>query len=488
MTGHAVVIVGGGPTGLMLAAELTLAGIDAVVVERRTTGEFEGSRAGGLHARTIEILDQRGIAERFVPEGQKYPGVAYAGIPLEISDFPSRHNYLLGLWQRHSERILGEWVAELDVPLMSGTEVTGFTQDDDGVEVELSGGPTLHALYLVGCDGGRSIVRKAGGIDFPGVDASTSWMMAEVEMDDEPEFGFHHDSIGTHVLNRREPREPISVVLTERTPIRTGEPSIQDLRDALVAVYGTDYGLRSASRISRFTDMTRQAAAYRSGRVLLAGDAAHVHPPQGGQGLNIGVQDAVNLGWKLAQVVNGTSPESLLDTYYSERHPIAAQVLRHTMAQVALIRPDQRHQAVHAAMRELLSMDEPRKRFAGMLSGLDIHYDLGDGHPLLGRRMPDLDLSITDGSLPLFELLRDARPLLINLGQPGEIDTSPWADRVKLVDGSYKGEWELPVLGVVNAPTAVLIRPDGYVAWVGAGTNHGLTAALTTWFGAPAAA
>lgn len=483
MADHGVVIAGGGPTGLMLAAELTLAGIDAVVVERRTTGEFEGSRAGGLHARTIEVLDQRGIAERFVSQGQKYPGVGYAQIPLDISDFPSRHNYLLGLWQRHSERILGERAAELGIPVMRGSEVTGFTQDDDGVEVELSGGKTLHALFLVGCDGGRSIVRKAAGIDFPGADASTSWMIAEVEMDGEPEFGFHHDSIGTHVLSRREPGEPVGVVLTERTTIHTGEPSMRDLRDALVAVYGTDYGVHSASRIARFTDMTRQAAAYRSGRVLLAGDAAHVHPPQGGQGLNIGVQDAVNLGWKLAQVVNGTSPQSLLDTYQAERHPIGAQVLRNTMAQVTLLRPDERHQAVHDAMRELLSMEEPRKRFAGMLSGLDIRYDLGNGHPLTGRRMPDLDLATADGPTRVFAFLYDAQPLLLNLDPPGGFDSSPWP-RVRMVDASYDGAWELPVVGQVPAPLAVLIRPDGYVAWAGELKDPALPEALTAWFGA----
>jgi 2-polyprenyl-6-methoxyphenol hydroxylase-like FAD-dependent oxidoreductase len=482
MADHAVVIVGGGPTGLMLAAELRLAGIDAVVVERRTSEEFEGSRAGGLHSRTIEVLDQRGIAERFVSEGQKYPGVGYAQIPLDISDFPTRHNYLLGLWQRHSERILGEWVAELGVEVLHGTEVTGFTQHDAGVDVALSSDTSLHALYLVGCDGGRSVVRKAAGIDFVGVDASTSWMIAEVEMDEEPEFGFHHDTIGTHVLSRREPGEPIGVVLTERTPNHSREPTMQDLRDALIAVYGTDYGVHSASRISRFTDMTRQAATYRSGRVLLAGDAAHVHPPQGGQGLNIGVQDAVNLGWKLAQVVNGTSPDTLLDTYHAERHPIAAQVLRNTMAQVTLSRPDERHQAVHAAMRELLSMDEPRKRFAGMLSGLDIRYDLGDGHPLAGRRMPDLDLATAGGPTRVFAFLHDAQPLLLNFDRPGAFDSSPWP-RVRMVDATYGGAWELPVVGEVPAPQAALIRPDGYVAWAGELKDPALPEALTTWFG-----
>ncbi|HEY5874748.1 MAG TPA: FAD-dependent monooxygenase, partial [Ilumatobacteraceae bacterium] len=295
---HAVVIAGGGPTGLMLAAELSLAGIDVVIVERRAIQDLDGSRAGGLHSRTIEVLDQRGVAERFVTAGQKYPFVGYAGTFLDISDFPTRHNYLLALWQSDFERILAGWVEELEVPILRSCEVVGLVQDDTGVDVEISGDMSLRAEYLVGCDGGRSLIRKAAGIDFAGLDPSTSWMIAEVEMDEEPEFGFRRDSVGQHAIGRRQDGEPIRVVLTERHVDHTGDPNMDELREALVAVYGTDYGLRSASWISRFTDMSRQAASYRNGRVLLAGDAAHVHPPQGGQGLNVGVQDAVNLGWK----------------------------------------------------------------------------------------------------------------------------------------------------------------------------------------------
>jgi 3-(3-hydroxy-phenyl)propionate hydroxylase len=234
--------------------------------------------------------------------------------------------------------------------------------------------------------------------------------------------------------------------------------------------------------------MTRQAASYRDRRVLLAGDAAHVHSPAGGQGLNTGVQDAVNLGWKLAQVVNETSPESLLDTYHAERHPVAARVLQNTMAQTALLGSGARIDALRDTMSELLGMDGPRKRFAAMMSGLDIHYDLGEGHPLLGRRMPDLDLVTANGPLRVFTLLHDARPVLLNLGEPGGFDITPWADRVRLIDAEYVGKWELPVFGGVPAPTAVLMRPDGYVAWVGDGTDLGLHDALTTWFGPPTAA
>ena len=267
--------------------------------------------------------------------------------------------------------------------------------------------------------------------------------------------------------------ESARIVLTEPQLRLDSEPTLRDVSEALVAVYGTDFGIHSPTWISRFTDMTRQAAAYRERRVLLAGDAAHVHPPVGGQGLNIGVQDAVNLGWKLAQVVKRTSPESLLDTYHAERHPVAARVLRNTMAQVALRRTDDRSKALGDTMSELLGMDEPRRRFAAMMSGLDIHYDLGEGHPLLGRRMPDLDLVTADGPLRVFTLLHDARPVLLNLGEPGGFDITPWADRVQLVDAEYDGTWELPVLGAVPAPTAVLIRPDGYVAWVGDRPSRG---------------
>jgi hypothetical protein len=271
----------------------------------------------------------------------------------------------------------------------------------------------------------------------------------------------------------------------EEHPGRVGDPTLADLSEALIAVRGTDYGLRSATWISRFTDMSRQAAAYRDRRVLLAGDAAHVHAPVGGQGLGIGVQDAVNLGWKLAQVVKGASPDRLLDTYHAERHPIGARVLRITMAQTGLQRADDRTEALRETMTDLLSMEEPRKRYAGIMSGLDVHYDLGEGHPLLGRRMPDLDLLTAGGPVRVFTLLHAARPVVLNLGPAGALDSAARADRVQLVDAGYEGPWELPVLGEVTAPTAVLIRPDGYVAWVGEGTDTGLDAALTTWFGSP---
>jgi 2-polyprenyl-6-methoxyphenol hydroxylase-like FAD-dependent oxidoreductase len=483
---HSVLIAGGGPTGLMLAGELALAGVDVAIVERRASQALVGSRSGGLHSRTIEVFDQRGIADRFLSEGKIMQVAGFAGTTLDISDFPTRHPYGLALWQYHIERILAGWVDELGVKIYRGREVTGFTQDDTGVDVQLADGQSLRANYLVGCDGGRSVIRKSAGIDFPGSDPTTSNLIAELEMTEEPpEWGVRRDAVGIHGISRLEDGR-VRVLVTERHVGATTEPTLRDLSEALIAVYGTDYGIHSPTSIARFTDMTRQAAAYRDRRVLLAGDAAHVHPPDGGQGLQTGVQDAVNLGWKLAQVVKGTSPESLLDTYHAERHPVAARVLRNTMAQVMLRRLDERTKALRDTMAELLGMDEPRRRFGAMMSGLDIHYDFGEGHPLLGRRMPDLDLVTTDGPLRLFTLLHAARPLLLNLGEPGGFDITPWADRVQSIDAEYGGSWELPAIGTVTAPTAVLIRPDGYVAWVGELTEPGLVDALTTWFGPPA--
>lgn len=487
MTEHAVVIAGGGPTGMMLAGELTLAGVDVAIVERRANQNLIGSRGGGLHSRTIEVLDQRGIADRFLSQGQVMQIAGFALIPLDISDFPTRHNYGLALWQNRFEEIIVRWIEELGVRIFRSQNVTGFTQDSTGVHVALADGQSLRTQYLVGCDGGRSVVRKAAGIDFAGWDPTTSWLIAEVEMSDEPKLGMHHDAHGTHGIGRLENGRTVRVVLTEQYLGPASEPTLRDLSEALIAVYGTDYGVHSPTWLSRFTDMTRQATHYRTGRILLAGDAAHVHPPMGGQGLNIGVQDAVNLGWKLAQVVKGISPDTILDTYHTERHPVAARVLRNTMAQTALRRTDERTKALNDTLTELLSMDEPRKRFGAMMSGLDIQYNLGEGHPLLGRRMPDLDLVTTNGPLRVFTLLHDARPVLLNLGEPGGFDIAPWADRVQVIDAEYVGTWELPTIGAITAPSAVLIRPDGYVAWAGNSTDTKLLDALTTWFGAPTA-
>ena len=498
MNSHSVVIAGGGPTGLMLAGELALAGVDVVIVERRPNQELSGARALGIMSRTIEVFDQRGIADRFLSAGKIAQVTGFAVTRLDISDFPTRHNYGLALRQKYIERILAEWVTELEVPILYGRDVTGFVQDDEGVDVALADDESLRAQYLVGCDGGRSVIRKTAGIDFPGWDPTTSNILAEVEMTERPPYGVHRSAAGTYAFGREEYEVingeivykevgPIGVMVTEPNPTSTSEPTLNDLKKLLIAACGTDYGVHSPTWISRFTDTTRQAATYRSGRVLLAGDAAHVHSPIGGQGLSTGVQDAVNLGWKLAQVIKGTSPASLLDSYHAERHPVGARVLKATMAQVALHREDARTVAARDIVGDLLKMEEPRKHIAGMMSGLDIRYDLGQGHPLLGRRMPDLDVVTASGPRRVYSYLHKVRPILINFGAPGAVDTGHSLGLVHKVEATYSGTWELPVLGEVAAPTAVLVRPDGYVAWVGEGTAEGLREALTTWFGNPGA-
>jgi 3-(3-hydroxy-phenyl)propionate hydroxylase len=518
--GVEVAIAGAGPTGLMLAAELALAGVEVEVLEARPGPEVIGSRAGGLHARTLEILDQRGIVDRFLEAGTKHPAAMFADTTLDLSDQPTRHPYTLGLFQRHIERLLREWaVGELGVRVRYGVEVVGFepvggergggdaggsrpsgTGGDRsgpaGVDVRLADGGTLRADYLVGCDGGRSAVRKAAGIDFPGWDASRSCLIAEVEAE-EPELGLRHAEWGISGVGPTGDGETLRIVVTERE-IRRGEPDLDDLRRALVDVYGSDFGVHDPTWISRFTDATRQAATYRAGRVLLAGDAAHIHYPAGGQGVQHGISDAVNLGWKLAQVVTGTSPDALLDTYEAERHPPTARALRTTMAAGALHRGDPRTTALREQLGELARMDEPRRVLAAERIGLDIAYDLGDGHPLLGRRMPDLDLTVGGEPKRVYEFLHDAKPLLVTIaasdtdrgesaaGADALSGAARWSDRVRRVDATFDGPWELPVIGTVPAPAAVLVRPDGHVAWVGDGTDAGLADALGAWFGPPA--
>jgi 3-(3-hydroxy-phenyl)propionate hydroxylase len=470
---------------MMLAAELALARVDVGIVERRADHVLVGSRAGGFHARTLEVLDQRGIVDRFLVEGQVAQALRVGSTVLDMTDFPTRHPYSLGIWQNRIERVMASWVAELGVPVYHGREVTGFSQDDTGVEARLADGGSLRAGYLVGCDGGRSVVRKAAGIAFPGWDPTRSNLIAEVELTEDPPQGVRHDATGVHGLNRMEDGKTFRVLVTEQQlHAGGGEPSLSELREALIAVFETDFGAHNPTWISRFTDMTRQAAAYRAGRVLLAGDAAHVHYPAGGQGLSLGVQDAVNLGWKLAQVVNRTTDDRLLDTYHAERHPVGARALKYSMVLGVLQRRDERMDALVDVMSELASMDGPRRHLAGALSGLDIHYDFGDGHPLLGRRMPDLDLHTAHGPVRVFELLHQARPLLLNFAASGSVDIPGWSDRVRTIDATSHSSWELPVLGDVTAPTAVLVRPDGYVAWVADSSEQTLSTALATWFGA----
>jgi 2-polyprenyl-6-methoxyphenol hydroxylase-like FAD-dependent oxidoreductase len=482
-TEHAVVIVGGGPTGMMLGAELALAGVDALILERRPNQELDGSRAGGLHSRAIELLDQRGAAGRFLSAGYTAQIISFGETKLDISDFPTRHPYGLALWQKHIDRIMAEWIWELGVAVRHGQEVTGFTQDDEGVDVELADGGTIRARYLVGCDGGRSLIRKGAGIDFPGAPATKSTIVAEAQMTDKSGFGLHRGPLGVGGIGPMEGGDKLKIVVPEARLEKGDEPTLDELRDALFVVYGTDYGVHSPTWISRFTDATRQAASYREGRVLLAGDATHIHSPMGGQGIPNGMGDAVNLGWKLAQVVKGISPESLLDSYQEERHPAVARSLNYTMALNALMRVDPRIEALRDTIAEVTVMDGPRKHLGALASGLGVRYELGEGHPLLGRRVPDLDLVTADGPTTIYALMHEARPVLLNLGEAGAFDIGEWDDRVDLVEGRCEGPWELPVLGAVDSPTAVLIRPDGHVAWVGEPDDAALTDAIAMWFG-----
>ncbi|MGV3709880.1 MAG: FAD-dependent monooxygenase [Gemmatimonas sp.] len=498
MLEHSVVIAGGGPTGLMLAAELAIAGVDVAIVERRADQTLTGSRAGGLSSRSLEILDQRGVVDRFLAEGQKAQITGFATTRIDISDFPTRHNYGLALWQNHIERILADWVHELGVAFYRSREVVSFADTVSSIDIQLSDNTTIRAQYLVGCDGGRSTVRKLAGIDFPGWEATVSNLIAEVAHADNAPLGIHQNKFGTHAFGRIEYdivdgkvvfREtgPIRVMVTEEHPNHNDEPTFERVRETLIAAAGSDYGIRNPIWISRFTDATRQAAQYRKSRVLLAGDAAHIHSPIGGQGMNTGLQDAVNLGWKLAQVVNGVSSERLLDTYHDERHPVAARMLRMTMAQVALHRADERSKAASEFIVEMLRSDETRKRIGAEMAQLHVRYDFGDGHPLLGRRMPDLELNTRDGATRVYQFLQNARGVLIKFGLSAlsEINTDPLADRVTFVEASYSGAWELPGVGSVTAPLAVHIRPDGHVAWVGVSDHAGAEESLHRWHAKP---
>jgi 2-polyprenyl-6-methoxyphenol hydroxylase-like FAD-dependent oxidoreductase len=419
---HAVVIAGAGPAGMMLAAELALQQVDVLLLERRADHELVGSRAGGFHARTIELFDQRGVADRFLAEGQTAQAVMFATKLLDMGDFPTRHPYALAIFQNKIERIMADWIAELPVQIEYRREVVGLTQDGAGVDVALADGESVRARYLVGCDGGRSVIRKSAGIEFPGWDPSKSSLIAEVEVTEATPAGIRHDEIGVHGLHVMEDGRTVRVVTAERQLGSDTEPTLGDLKAALIDAFGTDFGVHNPTWISRFTDMTRQAAGYRDRRVLLAGDAAHIHYPAGGQGLSLGVHDAVNLGWKLAQVIGGISCEQLLDSYQAERHPVTARSLRHTMALTALQRGDERSRALAEVASRLAQIDEARIELAGITSGLDVHYDLGDGHPLLGRRMPDLHLTMSDGGASrVYELMREGRPLLINLSERGTL-------------------------------------------------------------------
>ncbi|MFI5783246.1 FAD-dependent monooxygenase [Nocardia sp. NPDC051570] len=494
-----MVIAGAGPTGLMLAAELRLGGVDVVVVERRAAGTVGESRAPGINARSVEIFTQRGLADELLGRGKALPGVLFSGIPMAPHDLDPGWPPALILPQHETERILAARAVELGVRFLWSTAVVNLHQDDDRVEVFVEGpsGPAeIRADYLVGCDGGHSAVRRICQVPFPGDEPVSYWVVGDVQLDYPPDgngvFG-RNERIGTYQISRAEPGW-FRLSLMRATPPadRTAPVTLDELREVMRDGLGTDYGLREARWMSRFSDGFRQITDYRQGRVFLAGDAGHTHSPIGGQGLNLGIQDAVNLGWKLAAVLNGAAPDSLLDTYHQERHPIAATVLQLTKAQTALIKPGAQMDALRGVVGDMLAVPETCLRLSGILSGLNLRYPLGDTHPLLGRRMPNLTLSTGQGTTEVFGL-RQARPVLINLGADGLTDTpDPWADRVDYIEARLDpapstSSWDLPVFGDVPACDAIFVRPDGYVAWVnpaGAPLAHdALNGALGRWLG-----
>ncbi|WP_394362461.1 FAD-dependent monooxygenase [Amycolatopsis sp. SB7-3] len=481
MTDTQVVIAGAGPTGLMLACELRLAGVEVLVLERLPERRTVESRAGGLHIRTMETLDQRGLLDRFLERGQRRQAVRFAADPLDVSDAATRYPYVLVIAQSEVERLLAERAVEAGVRLRRGAEVAGFTQDDTGVTVELADESRVRADYLVGCDGGRSTVRRLSGIEFPGTPATMTALLGDVELAEPPVddiFQERRENGSFSVLASGPDRYRVLTNDFDHVAGRDEPVTLETLRTALAKIAGTDYGMHSPRWLSRFGDAARQADRYREGRVLLAGDAAHIHFPAGGQGLNTGVQDAVNLGWKLAAVVRGQAAGLLLDTYQAERHPVAARVLRNTRAQTALHRVDAHTSALCEVLGDLIDIDEVRLRLAGMITATDIKYPTVGTDDLLGRRMPDLDL--VDGRV--YELLHRARAVLLDLGglrSLGAVVTG-WAGRADLIRTR-------PAQGSDLGADAVLIRPDGHVAWLTRTGQrpdlNGLRTALTTWLG-----
>ncbi|GHF64639.1 putative oxygenase [Streptomyces mashuensis] len=490
----AVIIAGAGPAGLMLAGELRLAGVEVIVLERLAarTGE---SRGLGFTARTMEIFDQRGLLSRFGEVETSNVG-HFGGLPVDFGVLEGAHQAAKSIPQSHTESVLEEWVVELGTDLRRSHEVLSFKDTGDGVEVEVrgpAGEQTLRARYLVGCDGGRSLIRKAGGFDFPGTAATLEMFLADIKgVDLEPRM-IGETLPGGMVMVGPLPGGVTRIIVCERgTPPqrRTSPPSWEEVAAAWQRLTGTDISHAEAVWVSSFGDATRQVTEYRRGNVFLAGDSAHIHLPAGGQGMNTSIQDAVNLGWKMAAVLNGHAPESLLDTYHDERHPVGKRLLMNTRAQGLLFLSGAEVQPLRDVLTELIGYEEVSRHLAAMVSGLEIRYDVGSGgHPLLGKRLPRLELVHERGAragekTDSVTLLHAGRGILLDLEDNATLRAraAAWSDRIDIVTAVPHG---VTPGGDLDGTSAVLVRPDGYVAWAAPGSHHDLPMALERWFGTP---